>query len=118
MSLRGLIQQNVSSAMTSLGDLMVDVTYTPPGTGEYDPVTGTVSEGTSVTAPALVSGYADRELQGTQIEANDRKFLFDASSLSVRIFIDGKITHDGVDYQIVNVRTDPAEATVVAQGRR
>ena len=116
MSLSKLVQDNVAMAFDMLGDLTLTATYT--GKGAYDPSTGAVAAGQSTTFNAVLTTYGAYETNGTTVQANDRKMIANAASLSIEPSVGGTITAAGVGYEIIAISQDPALATYEFQLRR
>jgi hypothetical protein len=82
--------------------------------GEYDPVTGETSPANTVRylVSGVVENYDVKEVDGTRIQADDRKLIIDGTVeplMTDRIIVDGEVL--GV---IVNIApTDPAGKAVI-----
>jgi hypothetical protein len=116
VSIKLLIQKNVSDAFLQLGDLVSTVIYSEKGV--YNPVTDSHSAETTTSIRAVVVEYSQKELAATMAEAIDRKVIFDKATLPVPINIYGKLNIEGVDYDIKMASSDPAGATLEAWAKR
>jgi len=117
MSIRGLIQDQVSEGFKKLGDLVVTVSYTPEG-GGYNPATGTLSVASSKDAKAVITSYNMRQVNNTTIVSSDKQIIFPKKDLLFEMTVGGTLTDpNGSIYQIMNIVEDPAGATLTVQGR-
>ena len=117
MSLRELVQANVTTAFKELGDLKSSGTYTSSG-GTYDPSTGTVSTGTTYSfTDGVVTVYGSMEIDNTTVLRTDRKLILNATGLGFNPAISGTVTINSSDFKVVSVRSDPAGATYTLQLR-
>ncbi len=115
--LEGSIATTIHGAFKSIFyDATVDRTVVVGG-DVYDPTSGTPTT-TSYTCKGMVDEYTRFERQNSQIEANDRKILVLANSLSITPELDDTITIRSATYTILSVDIDPANAVWVIQGRR
>lgn len=114
---REMIQAEVSKAFRQLGDLVVPVTYSEPGSA-YNPVTGEITGGAPHAASAVVTFYKYNQIDGVNITSHDKQVIFAAQDLDFEIERGGTLTI-GVDvHQIISVTTDPAGAAITVQARR
>jgi hypothetical protein len=81
------------------------VTITAKSGGTVNPSTGKVTGGTTttVTIPAFLQGYSQKDIDGTLIKTTDRRLLIDKDACTVTLVTGGKVTIDGKTYNIVNV---------------
>jgi hypothetical protein len=81
--------------------------------GAYDTATGTVSGGTTSTAPirGVFINYLEQDVDGTNVQADDRKLLVRADGLTlvpqVGDFVDDEV-------RVVSVRKIQSGSTVIA----
>jgi len=96
------------------------LTRTTPGTPDPDEPWVPVSDTTTdYPCKAIVEQYSDFQIANSLVQANDRKVLILANSLSVvpQLTTDA-VTVRGETYQIIGeVKTDPALAVWEVQGR-
>lgn len=85
------------------------------GGSDFDPAPpGTPQQ---FACKAIHDSYSDYFQKGGLVEANDRKVLILATSLSIAPVQGDRITIDGLTLTIVNVKTDPAKAVWECQVR-
>jgi len=124
--LDGEIKNIVGGALDFIMIDMVLVKVTP---GAYNPILDTDASTTAnIACRGFVDDYSDearslsaRDAGGKSqsiIEASDRKITVLALSLGSTVpAIRDTITAEGVTYQIINVKRDPASATYTIQAR-
>jgi hypothetical protein len=80
--------------------------------GAYDPVTGDVTGGTTLTwsGEGIYADYMENEVNGTSITNDDRKLMLKATGLT-RAPEPGDLVDDA--YQILNVRTTKSGSTII-----
>lgn len=129
MGMREEIQAEMAEAFDDpdgLADAVRSLTGTRTVEGEYDPVTGTETEGSTLTytGRGVFGSYSVREVDGSLIETTDEKLLILQNELVVAVdgvpsltiatpeigdIISGK--------RALNVSEDPAKATFTIQLR-
>lgn len=120
MSLDASIRAAVNSAFSSLTGITGAVSYASKSRGVYDPATGTTSGTTTTIAvpDAIVAGYSEQQIDGTVIQAGDRRVMIRADRLTaVTPTPDDNITFGGKAWEIVSMRIDPAAAVWIFQCR-
>lgn len=114
--LDGALARQVGSAFRSL---FLDATLTRdvvPDSPTYDPFDPPAPVATEYACKAIVEAYADKfRLEGL-VQANERKVLILATSLSVRPRPQDRVTIRGITFTITDVKTDPAEAVWECKG--
>lgn len=123
MALKGTIAKAVASAFKALSDVKEDVTYwSHQGSSSYDPQTGTYTRAeVDYEFAGVFQGYDAAEVDGELIKSTDQKFLFQQASLPVKPSLLDRVSRaDGTQWQIQNIRQDPASVTWELQlrGRR
>lgn len=113
MTIASDITAEVLAQLTKYGR---DVTLTVNNEGDYDPSTGTVSgdDTTDYTVKGLLLGYKDRDIDGTRIQANDRKCIISASGLSPVPATGDILTASSVSYSVISVKTYEVNGTTFA----
>jgi hypothetical protein len=114
--LAGSIARTIGSAMSGLflaATLTRDVPAAP-GSDPWDPEAPTVA---TYSCKAINNSYSDYFQKGGLVEANDRKVLILAASLSVTPAQGDRVTIDGLTLTIINLKTDPAKAVWECQAR-
>lgn len=105
-ALRNLAQRAVHGMGTSVTLKRVTV-------GAYSTTAGTVATTEqSQTLTGRLDEYTDREIQGT-IKTGDRKVLIAALDLTWAPAVKDKVTLEGVDLDVVNVKRDMAASLPV-----
>lgn len=129
MGMREEIQAEMAEAFSDpdgLADAVRPLTGTRTVEGEYDPVTGTETEGSTLTyiGRGVFGSYLAREVDGSLIQTTDEKLLVLQNELFVAV--DGLPTPTIVVPDIgdiisgkrtLNVSEDPAKATFTIQLR-
>lgn len=93
----------------------------PPASPDVDVAdwAPSVTTTTSFSCKAIFEDYSDYFRATNMVEANDRKILVLATSLSTVPVPGDRIILDGLTYDVCNpVKTDPAKAVWVIQGRQ
>ncbi|MEF3698699.1 hypothetical protein [Desulfolutivibrio sp.] len=100
------LKQAVKRLFQAGGSVQKQVTITAKAGGTVNPSTGKMTGGTTttVTIPAFLQGYKQKDIDGTLIKTTDRRLLMDKDDCTVAIVTNGKITIDGKTYNIVNIR--------------
>jgi len=116
-----LITKHLSKAFDgALKDTVSTFTGTRKGgQGYYDPELGEYVGATNVTytGRGVASSYNDFEIQASQVDINDIKFICLQSEVTIKPQIDDVITQDGKQRNVLTVASDPASATWVVQLR-
>lgn len=108
-----------SAVAAGLSSIMLDATLTratTTGGNAWDTSSGTTTTAT-YACKGFVEDYAAREVDGTLVQANDRKVTVLAKTLAVTPVPEDKITISGATYRVISVKSDPAQATFTMQGR-
>jgi len=116
MSLKSMIQEQVTAGMDMLGDLLTDMFYTGSPSA-YDPVAGTTTAGAVSTVTGVITDYSVREISGV-IQGGDKKIIFDKTKLETDMEVGGTLTVGTTIYQIKDIYEDPSGSIIVVQGRR
>ena len=104
MSFADAIQKAIQK-VNQIPGIGVDVTYQRVSTGSYNAATGKVKDSsTDTTVKGVFTDVNNREVSDL-VQADDRKCMIAANSLSnVPTTVD-RITYGGVTYQIISVKT-------------
>lgn len=115
--LEGKIATAVGKAFAST---FYDATVNRTVTADPDPSTpwipGTATT-TTYACKGIVDSYSDYAIANSLVDAQDRKVLILATSLSITPTDLDTITIRGVTYTVINVKTDPALAVWECQCR-
>lgn len=119
------IRNLVGSSMVKSGS-PINVTFTNYTTGTRStaqPTAGSTPTPTSYTAKGFVDSYDDRQIDGTRVQAGDRRVLILGSTVipaGGEPEPGGTIEVDGESLTIVKegVKADPAKATFTCQSRK
>jgi len=123
MGLKLAIQKVVENSFQAFGDLPTSVTYTAKGNTTYSPSAGTiVSADTDYDVAGILTSYESNEIDDKNILITDQKFLIPTRDLTPTPATDDTITigqpGDTVVWQVVNKKTDPANAMWFIQIRK
>ena len=120
MSLKSTISNAVNAAMNALGDIPVTATFTDVAPGTFDPESGAYSGGseTNHSVSAIFSQYKIERIDGTVIQQGDAKLTLRQADLAITPALGDKVSINGVSYSILNISSDPANATWTLQLRR
>lgn len=105
-------QTDILALLADLGESLTLISVT---TGVYDPATSSVTETTtnhSITA--AVVNYNANQIDGTLIQAGDRKVIVAASGLAVTPKQNDKVTGLGDTVRVISVRTFRESGSTVA----
>ncbi|TWI52980.1 hypothetical protein IQ22_02815 [Pseudomonas duriflava] len=104
-------------ALDLIGQYGQTVTLQRTAAGEYDPETGTVSDGTAEEQPAsgVLLDYTGQEfLTNTQIQQGDKKLKIAAKGLEWTPEIANKVAIQGKAYSVINLNEiNPAGTPLV-----
>jgi hypothetical protein len=89
------------------------------GSPVYNPVTGTQTlTTTNIALPyAILVGYKSQEIDSNSIKNTDAKLLVPASSISFIPKRDDEVTVNGIKYEVIGIKLDPASAEYIIQLR-
>lgn len=128
MSLRDEILEGAAEALAVVEEIGETITLTLEQVGGYDPVTGSMTPGITLTqtARAILDNYnlqssGTQFSDGTMIMRDDKKFFFGAAGLEWAPTLETKITAAGQVWTVVAVSTLNPTGEVLAyevQGRR
>jgi|APSaa5957512535_1039671.scaffolds.fasta_scaffold05071_5 acyl-CoA hydrolase len=112
MGLKSTIQAVAKVAKTATEDLWTSVIFKSTASSGYNTATGavTVSE-TSTTIKVLLESYTERQVDGIHIMSTDMKATFLQEDLSGSPDTNDLVTHSSKDWGVINVKSDPADAT-------
>lgn len=104
-------------------DLVRPAVFTKPGaSGTFDPVTGTITGGSSArssNAGAIRANYEANEVDGQKIQVNDFKLLVRVNDLSIDPRTDSvKVSFDGLTCNIIRATKDAADVIWTLQVRQ
>lgn len=101
------------------GLLPLTVTVYTPGTRTPGSLTaGTQPTSSTATGRGIIDDYDTRLIDGTRVQAGDRKVLILGDSIAPVVpKPDDQVTIEGATYRIVRVARDPAAATYTCQVR-
>ena len=83
-----------------------------------DLTAGPINVETAYNFQGIIEDYDDKYISSTLVQAGDRKVLIIAASITTAPEIGDKITMDGIEYDVADVKTDPAKATYTCQVRK
>lgn len=104
----------------ALSGIFLDATLTRgsvPDSPSYDAWDPPAAIDTEHSCKAIVENYSDRYRAEGLVGVKDRKVLVLADSLDVTPIAGDRVTISGITFTVVDVRTDPATAVWVLQGR-
>ena len=118
MGLRSAILDAVSSAVSAVGDIAEDITYTVKAKGAYDVYSGQLaSTDTDYTIKAIVS-FDDKTISGkassTEVGSSftgELSVMFSAKGLSFTPKTDDVIVRSNKSYSVTDIKQDPAGAS-------
>lgn len=114
MSILDSIPGIVSAA---LSDVFRDATLTRVSVSISDGMGGHAQTTATDTCKALVTEYTAWQRQALGIPANERKILILAATLTAAPKPTDKLTIQGKTWSVVEVASDPANATYECRGR-
>lgn len=119
----GFYDEMAATALSLLGEFGQAVTITRTTSGGYDPAAGGITAPTtaSQSGSAVVREYARQHVDGTLIQAGDKRVILSASGLSFAPAPGDSVTAGGDVLQVVSViERNPAGTPLVyeLQGRR
>ena len=123
MSIKSIIVDGVNTAFDILESLEpTTATYKSSGTYQYNPITkiNVESDGTSHSFTGILVNYEYDEIDGEAITRNDYQYLLKGSEVtaaSVNPKVDDLMEINSVDYFIISIDKDPADALWVLQLR-
>ncbi len=104
MSFANALQKAIQK-VNQIPGIGVDVTYQRVSTGSYNAATGKVKDSsTDTTVKGVFTDVNNREVSDL-VQADDRKCMIAANSLSNVPTTFDRIAYGGVTYQIINVKT-------------
>lgn len=120
MGLADIFKDAAEAIIEAFDDIPVSVTYVQKGAATYTPATGAVtSTDTEYTTTAIFDEYEMDEIDNNVVRATDKLAYIAANDLDVTPVVDDEITDaNSVTWQVVNVRSDPADALWVLQLRK
>lgn len=111
------IAGELNKAMGS-GLLPVVLTKSVKGTRTVGSLTaGTQPTSTTYTGRGFIDDYTDKQITGTTIVTGDRKVSILGASISVIPAANDRVTIEGLTYNIIKVKRDPAAAVYECQVR-
>lgn len=111
MGLSTAIKSAVSAAFTAIDDLTTVVTYNAPGATSYNPTTGqNEASVTTVNVKAVFVTEPSRVDNMQRIALNTPQLLIKTADFTTELSVNGTFTVNGVRYDVVSWRTDPANA--------
>ena len=120
MGLKETLQAVAQTAIKATGTLRESVTYkTKTDDPSYVLATGVVSENeTSYTVNAILDQNISGDIPNVSIDSNEKLAYIAAGDLTPTPKLDDRITIDSVDWKVVDVKTDPAEAMWILKIQR
>jgi hypothetical protein len=110
MSLASSLQKVANKTISRLGG---DITLRLVTTGEYNPLTGSVSETvTGVTVKGVIESVNAREVNDL-VQADDKKLTIAASSISSVPSTEDRIIIQNVTHQVIQVETIEQDNTAI-----
>ena len=120
MSLRQIIAAGVETAFAAAEDLVSLGSYTAVrGERHYDPATDSYTGG-STTYPnvrMLRTALTDAEREASTVTVSDTKVLIPARDLPVRPGETDVFRLDGVDYNVISLKSVPSDALWIVFAR-
>lgn len=119
LDLPGIARLGVDRAFKILESIVVSGTVVDPP-GSYDPVTGstTGSETLYPVAEIILLDYQLKQVDGDIIRKLDKQALFRVSEVPVEITEDMVLRLTGGDWDILDIKKDPANTLYELQIRR
>lgn len=122
MGLKEIFQNAAVTAVTAFGNIGVSTNYASYASATYNASAGTnVAAYTSVAGVTIIFTHFElKEVDGVNIHAEDKKALLPAKGVASTITpkAQDRIYEAGVMWQVVKVKTDPAEALWELQVRK
>jgi hypothetical protein len=125
MGLRETIRNLAQTAIAAVGNIAVSSTYRVKNTASYDTSTGTVtSNDTDYTAVPVVfddNAYMNLGIidqPNLVVNSNERLFYVAQLDLSPTPKKGDELISLGITWQIVDIKTDPAEALWIFKGKK
>lgn len=113
MGLKETFQNAAEAIITGFGNVAnTSLAYHSLGTYAYNATTGgqTESGGTDITIIAIYDEIESEELQDRPIKMTDRKLLVANNDISVTPKVSDYVTISSVNWNVIDLATDPAEA--------
>jgi len=120
MGLAEIFRDAAEAIVEAFDDIPLSVTYVQKGASTYTPGTGAVtSTDTEYTTTAIFDEYEMNEIDNSVIRATDKLAYIASNDLDVTPVVDDEIVDaDSVTWQIISVKSDPADALWVLQIRK
>jgi hypothetical protein len=120
MGLKETLQTVAQTAIKATGTIRKKVIYKEKTSGPtYVPGTGTVTENeTSHTPYAILDQNISEDIPNLSIDSNEKLVYIAMKDLSPEPRINDEITIDSIDWKVIDVKTDPAEALWVLKIKR
>lgn len=120
MGLAEIFRDAAETIIEAFDDIPQSIIYTQKGASVYTPGTGTVtSTDTDYTTTAIFDEFEQREIDNNVVRATDKLAYIASNDLDITPVVDDEITDaNSVTWQIINVRSDPADALWVLQIRK
>ena len=113
MGLKETFQNAAESLIAAFGNVAATgLSYHSLGTFSYNTTTGAQTEtgGSTVTITAIYDAVQSEEIQDRDIRMTDRKLLVANNDISVTPKVGDYVTIDSIRFNVVDYKTDPAEA--------
>ena len=120
MGLAETFRDAAEAIIEAFDDIPQSITYIRKGASVYTPATGAViSTDTEYTTTAIFDEYELKEIDNNVVRATDKLAYIAANDLDVTPVVDDEITDtDSVTWQVIDIKSDPAEALWVLQIRK
>lgn len=120
MGLADIFKDAASTIIEAFDDVPKSVTYVQKGSSVYTPGTGVVtSTDTEYTTTAIFDEYEMNEVNNSAVRATDKLAYIASNDLDVTPVVDDEIVDaNSITWQIINVKSDPADALWVLQIRK
>jgi len=120
MGLQDVFKDAAEAIIEAFDDIPQSIIYVQKGVSTYTPATGAVtSTDTEYTTTAIFDEYELKEIDNNVVRATDKLAYIAANDLDVTPVVDDEITDaNSVTWQIINVKSDPADALWVLQIRK
>lgn len=112
--LEGSIRRTIGKAMRSIFHTVTVIRSTPGGGPPWDPGEPVLVE---YPGKGFIDDYSDFALTNSNIQSGDRKVVVLADSLEITPETSDLVRVRGQTFSVLNVATDPAEATWTLQAR-
>jgi len=120
MGLRETFKKAAQSAMSAAGNVLVSVSYISiTGNAVYNPATGVVTEKSKTySVNMMFDENLSEDMPNIAIDINEKLGYIAVEDITPVPKPDDRITIDSVNWSVVSVHTDPAEALWIIKIKR